>query len=170
MTHAELVQRAAAWLRGTWRCRVVITEMDGGGQIPDAIGWTGFASILVECKTSRTDFAADAKKSHHRRDRMMGNYRFYLTEAGLLAPEEIPPRWGLAEIRGRRIMKIKQLACDGDADWQDERALLLSCLQRLGAASVTGISVKPYTYETKCRASLGVAVNNAARAAAKEEL
>jgi hypothetical protein len=160
VTHAELVDRAATWLRSAWRCRVVITEMAGGSQVPDAIGWTGFASILVECKTSRGDFANDGKKYHRRAGRLMGNYRFYLTEAGLLAPDEIPGRWGLAEIRGRRIVKVKQIACDGDAGWRDERALLVSCLQRLGAASVEGVSVKPYTYKTKCRATVGAAVED----------
>ena len=158
MTHTELVERAAAWLRGSWRCRVVITEMAGGNETPDAIGWTSFASILVECKASRADFTADAQKPHRRAGRFMGNYRFYFTEAGLVAPDEIPERWGLAEIHGRRIIKTKQVACDANADWRDERQLLLSCLQRLGAASVNGVSVKPYTFaQTKCRATVGVA-------------
>jgi len=171
MTHAELVERAAQWLRSSWRCRVVITEMAGGTAIPDAIGWTGFASILVECKTSRADFATDMRKLHRRADRIMGNYRFYLTEAGLLAPHEIPEGWGLAEIQGRRIIKTKQVACDGNADWRDERQLLLSCLQRLGVVSVIGVSVRRYTFtQTKCRATVGVVVEetDAARAAAKD--
>jgi hypothetical protein len=131
--------------------------MAGGREVPDAIGWGPFSSVLVECKVSRADFAADLRKVHRRAGHTMGNYRWYLTPAGLLTPDEVPDRWGLAEIQGRRVVKVKQCACDGNANWRYERGLLLSALQRLGAASVTGVSVKPYTYcETKCRATLGV--------------
>jgi hypothetical protein len=39
-THAQLVQRAALWLRNNERCRVVLTEQTtGSGEIPDALGW-----------------------------------------------------------------------------------------------------------------------------------
>ena len=67
VTHAELVERAVRWLRGTMGCGVVLCERDAGvGEIPDAIGWRlrDVASHLVECKVTRADFFADLKKQH----------------------------------------------------------------------------------------------------------
>ncbi len=64
-THADLVERAARWLRSTKKCGVVLTEfVTSSPETPDAIGWTygGNWSILVECKTSLSDFYADSKK------------------------------------------------------------------------------------------------------------
>ncbi|MEL6349833.1 MAG: hypothetical protein AAFV53_42410 [Myxococcota bacterium] len=79
------------------------------GVNPDAIGWRGDYSILVECKTSRSDFFADKKKAIFRfPDRCPGQERWYLTPKGLVKPREVPKGWGLAEVRGRRIIKVKQ--------------------------------------------------------------
>ena len=51
MTHDELVQRAADWLRKTKKCSVVLTELMGGSsEMPDAIGWYVGYSILVEAR------------------------------------------------------------------------------------------------------------------------
>lgn len=117
MTHAEIVDRAAKWLRNTRRCGVVLTEAGGGCmEIPDAIGWRigGRWSILVEVKVSRADFFRDAKKAQRIRGDLIGigRERVYMTPAGLLSPEEIPPGWGLVEIgptgRARIIVKPTQ--------------------------------------------------------------
>jgi len=73
MTHDDLVEIARNWLwnakkgpEGTgWKhvpCKVVLTELVSGMEIPDAIGWHSGRSILIECKTSVSDFKADAKK------------------------------------------------------------------------------------------------------------
>jgi hypothetical protein len=53
-THANLVLSAARWLRNTKGCTVVFTEFAAtGNETPDAIGFQGERSILVECKVSR---------------------------------------------------------------------------------------------------------------------
>lgn len=113
MTHAELVERAAKWLRNTRRCGVVLTEAGGGWEIPDAIGWRvgGRFSVLVECKASRADFLRDAKKAHrlHGDTMGVGRERVYMAPAGMLRADEIPAGWGLVEIgptgRARIIVK-----------------------------------------------------------------
>lgn len=111
MTHAELVERAERWLRNTKKCGVVLTERGAHGthEIPDAIGWRlGFWSILVECKTSRSDFHRDRKKLSRRNPDMgPGQIRYYMAPEGLLQPEEIPDGWGLLEIRGRTVRERK---------------------------------------------------------------
>ena len=155
MTHAELVQVAAKWLRA--RCAVVITEMtSGAAEQPDAIGFNSYVSTLVECKTSRADFFADRKKLSR-----MGYYRYYLTAPGLLQISDIPEGWGLLEVDGRGVTIVhdppRNVAID-DRDIGGELSLLVSCFRRLGKLrQECCVSVKYYTYVTKNRATLGVA-------------
>lgn len=116
MTHAELVQRAARWLRNTKRCGLVLTEFVAGSarEIPDAIGWThgGKWSYLVECKTSVGDFYAERRKPAKRSEWLygaIGRERYYLTERGVLGAERVKknrPGWGLLEVRGRQVRVI----------------------------------------------------------------
>jgi hypothetical protein len=66
MNHADLVEAACRWLRGTARCRPVLSGIASAGEIPDAIGWSSSykhrGSIVVECKTSVADFGRDKNK------------------------------------------------------------------------------------------------------------
>jgi hypothetical protein len=155
MTHAELVERAAAWLRK--RCSVVITEMTGGtSECADAIGWKGGWSCLVECKASRADFLADSKKFFRLHPDMgMGYWRWYCAPLGLIAPEELPTGWGLIEV-GKRTAETVKPAAFTEHNRQGEIGLLLSALCRIGQTTPKGVSVKAYTYETKNRATLGI--------------
>lgn len=139
MTHAELVTRAERWLRNTFHCRVVLSELVAftrNGEIPDAIGWVNNRSILVECKTSVADFKADLKKIFRHGIRGMGHYRFYLTPPDLLTNQELPEGWGLYEVHGKRVKYIKgskyrnvgTLPFKSDRD--SEVAMLVSALSR----------------------------------------
>lgn len=107
MTHDELCERAARWLRNTKRCRIVLREVVScAGEEPDAIGWLGTGqSILVECKVSRSDFRADQKK-HVRAWGGIGAFRFYLTPGELVRADELPEGWGLLEVRGRSVHMV----------------------------------------------------------------
>lgn len=99
--HAALVKIAARWLRGTRRCPVVLTNAGGWHEIPDAIGFRagGLDTLVVECKATRSDFLRDGKKWHRRYPEMgLGQRRAYLTPAGLVRPDEVPPGWGLVEV------------------------------------------------------------------------
>ena len=103
MTHAELIEVAAAQLK-RWRCLPICTEMvtqNISGEIPDAIGWTARASILIECKASREDFLADCKKIFRfdLPEGGMGDFRFYFTNPGVITKEtDIPLGWGVYEV------------------------------------------------------------------------
>lgn len=107
MSHAELVDRGRRWLRRQG-CSVILHEPFRSGVLieqPDAIGWREGASILIEAKTSRADFAVDAKKPHRvEPNRGVGDWRFFIAPAGLLKVEELPDRWGLIEVKGRRTL------------------------------------------------------------------
>lgn len=107
-THSDLVKRAAKWLRNTMKCGVVVTEEHSMGfEIPDAIGWKSYESILVECKVSRSDFLRDRKKLHRRDpDLGMGDRRYYMAPPGLIKREELPETWGLLEVHPKIVRVI----------------------------------------------------------------
>lgn len=103
MTHSELIKVATVQLK-RWRCLPICTEMvsqNVSGEIPDVIGWTARASILIECKASRADFLADCKKIFRfdLPESGMGDFRFYFTNPGVITKEtDIPLGWGVYEV------------------------------------------------------------------------
>lgn len=131
VTHELLVQRAVLWLRKPMRCPVVFAEITTAAcMTPDAIGWRyGSQCILVECKRTRSDFRADAKKMHKRFGATPGHLRFYMTPAGLLRPEQIPADWGLVEVDGKRFSVVVD-APIVQSCFETERAILASAARR----------------------------------------
>ena len=109
-THSELVDIAVRWLTNHRRCPVVFAELvcaNDLGMVPDAIGWYGKWSILVECKTSRADFLADRKKPIHIKGcAAPGQERWYLVPAGLVGLGEVPEGWFLAEVDEKRMVRV----------------------------------------------------------------
>jgi hypothetical protein len=76
------------------------------GEQPDCLGFRSGLSLLLECKTSRSDFIADRKKKFRADSSLgMGDWRFMLAPKGLIDFREIPIGWGLLEHDGRRILK-----------------------------------------------------------------
>lgn len=112
MTHAELVQVAASFLRTAQRCSVLVTEPGAlTYEIPDAMGWSSRGSVVVECKTSRADFLRDRKKATQREGspfaaRLLGDFRYYLAPPELLSPADLVPGVGLLERHGRRTVVV----------------------------------------------------------------
>ena len=135
MTHAQLVQKAVAWLR-SYRCGVVLSEQAcASGEVPDAIGWKRAChSVLVECKITRADFLCDRDKPWRQKVKMgVGCERFYLAPAGLLRVQELPEGWGLLELRKRDITITKPSAKDlrTATGFRYEMNLLLASLRRV---------------------------------------
>lgn len=137
MTHQQLVRLAEQWLRRHYRCGIVLSEQScASGETPDVIGWKGKCrSVVVECKISRADFFADREKSFRRQPELgMGCERLYLTPAALIAKEELPPRWGLLEVKGREVrlaVKPSRLSQRAEAGLMWEMNLLLASLRRV---------------------------------------
>jgi len=140
MTHADLVERAGRWLAGTKRCVVVATEIVSAcAETPDAIGWYMGNAILVECKASRGDFLADARKSFRQHPPSgLGAYRYYMTPPGLVSPKELPDRWGLVEVHANGVRVIRE-SQNADGPWgvafpernhRGETTILVSLLRR----------------------------------------
>lgn len=98
--HKELVW-CAARLLSRWRCYPVLTEFTATtqtGEVPDAIGWTSWCSILMECKIGRGYFLRDKQKVFRCQmpEQGMGNWRFYFVTSGVaVSSEDLLPGWGV---------------------------------------------------------------------------
>jgi hypothetical protein len=135
MTHAQLVQRATAWLRA-YRCGVVLSEQACvSGEMPDAIGWKRAChSVVVECKITRADFLADRDKPFRQKPGLgMGCERFYLTPTAMLRVEDLPPGWGLLECQSRKIQLLRPSVKNfrTTLGFKYEMNLLLASLRRV---------------------------------------
>ena len=108
MTHDELCDLAVKWIRATKMCFFVDKEIHTPtGQIPDAFGMNFNHSIMVECKTSRSDFFADQKKASF--GSTTGKYRFYLCPEGVITPKDLPDGYGLLYACGKRVKDINPI-------------------------------------------------------------
>lgn len=140
MKHDELVERAERWLRNSLHCSVVLTELKAytvHGEIPDAVGWTSWRSVLVECKTSRSDFSADKKKVFRKPGAdAIGAWRFYLTPPGLLTGLELPKGWGWYEVHPTNVrhaggLRYRNTRQPFQPCRRSEIAMLVSALARV---------------------------------------
>jgi hypothetical protein len=113
---------------------VVLIELTtGAGETPDAIGWFcgGLFSILIEAKTTRRDFLADARKRFRRSPSQgVGVYRYYLTAPSLISTNELPPYWGLLEINGRRVQVVQPAECQPSDSSAEKQMLWSECRRK----------------------------------------
>jgi hypothetical protein len=126
---------AVAWLR-RYRCGVVLSEQACvSGEMPDAIGWKSRChSVLVECKVSRADFLADrAKPFRMQSETGVGCERYYLAPRQLIRADELPVGWGLLEVSGRDIERVRPSAkkMRSQIGFGYEMNLLLASLRRV---------------------------------------
>jgi hypothetical protein len=136
MTHAALVKSAIEWLRGKYRCGIVLSEQACiSGEIPDAIGWKGKNhSVVIECKVSRADFLAERSKPFRSDPNIaLGCERYYFTPRALLKPEELPAGWGLLECHNRSVAVVKKSKRNlrTPEGLMNEMNLLLASLRRV---------------------------------------
>lgn len=105
MTHSELVKMGDRSLKNTVKCSFSLSELTSlATEIPDNIGWKCGYSILIECKSTRSDFLNDKKKAFRRRPQSgMGNYRFYLCPPAIIKPVDLPDKWGLLYCKKKKI-------------------------------------------------------------------
>lgn len=147
LSHADLVKLAARWLRNHRKCSVVITELTSNSrETPDAIGFNGINSWLIECKTSQSDFKADRMKHFRRFDLdAMGRQRYFLAPIGLIQCDGLPEGWGLLETDGKEVIEVVQAIFRDNLTRQYEIELLISALRRVCCQpKVEGVMVKVY--------------------------
>jgi hypothetical protein len=148
-THKELIEKAKKWLMkphancteyGHTACTVIISELvtsTAYGEIPDIIGYMSGKqkTVLIECKTSYSDFIADQKKPFRNPllpESGMGDQRWYFAEKGIIPLEKVPEKWGLLEIaEDGKIKTAKKCELFKTKNYRNEINILLSAMCRL---------------------------------------
>lgn len=89
-------------------CHFAIIEPSCYGENPDVFGIrhgaNGFSvgTVLIEAKTSRSDFLADRKKPHRMQPETgIGKWRYYICPTDLIKPKDLPEKWGLIYVNER---------------------------------------------------------------------
>ncbi len=115
--HYQLCLEGAKWLKKKknherdetpWKY-IAVEIVVYGCENPDIWAFNGWSTIVVEVKTSHTDFLNDKKKWFKQVGNESGdpgNFRYYLTPKGLLNPEELPEGFGLLEWDGKNIERV----------------------------------------------------------------
>lgn len=134
MTHKELCEIGSKFLKrpesaNGHGCHFALIEPSCYGENPDVIGFrhgvTGVkeyqidnvvktyeygwdvGSVVLEAKTSRSDFLADRKKPHRiNPETGMGKWRYYICPNNLIKIEELPDKWGLIYVSDSGRCKI----------------------------------------------------------------
>lgn len=140
--HDQLVKKADTWLKR----KGCIVRLDDrikantlSGEAPDNVGWRDGLSVMIECKTSRSDFLADQKKRFRVADKGIGDWRFYLCPEGVIQPDDLPEGWGLLWVVGSKIIEISGVPSNAQwwskrpfiGDKHEETILLTSALRRI---------------------------------------
>lgn len=156
ITHDELVKRAVRWMKNSYGCGVAVPELvTYAKENPDAVGWkdNGQTTVIIECKTSKSDYIADQEKTTRRNPKLCaGDIRYYFTPPNLLRPDEIDPVWGLLECGTRSVKKIKE-AIRVNGDPQESKIMMYSLLRRV---EVRGDLNKCLAYKWRGDCRLGV--------------
>lgn len=144
--HDVLVEVANQYLKEVLGCGFSFAEFHastGNGEVPDAIGWAGLKSVLIECKTSRSDFHADKEKEVRKNpEEGVGLFRLYMTPKGVLQKDDLPPQWGLVEVEEHRgqVRTVRTEGPTGDLfgwryqyDWMHQRNIKAERLMHYAA-------------------------------------
>lgn len=138
MKHKDLCLLSAKYLRNKGiqpyhRCQYAVSDLDRIGEKPDAFGWGGSTTQLIEVKTSRSDFLSDKKKIWRQIPHLgLGAFRSYLCPIGLIEISDLPDKWGLLYVSDdNKITVIKQPEMQ-ESNHIDEINLITSILRREG--------------------------------------
>ena len=101
--------------------------------MPDAIGWKRASpSVLIECKISRARLSGRSDKPSAKAGARIWVANGSICTAGLLDPAELPPGWGLLELRKRKVEVVRpRLATSARHPAAYEMNLLLASLRRV---------------------------------------
>lgn len=141
--HSRLVECGRKWLNrpyknavryGHGRCSTILCElMTIAGEIPDVIGWESNRSILIEAKTSKTDFFKDKDKPWRMMPELgMGDLRYFIADKGVIPVDKLPDKWGLLEVFNGKIEVTKDAEHIG-GNKNHEIIMLLSHIRRISA-------------------------------------
>jgi len=136
MTHRQLCFKAASYLRNKGiqhfhRCQYVVCELERIGESPDAFGFGGSTTQLIEVKITRSDFLSDKNKYWRIHAWAgLGRFRSYLCPEGIIKESDLPDKWGLLYIDEKgKITRIKDPEFQ-ECDHMAELQLIVSILRR----------------------------------------
>lgn len=135
-THKQLCELGAKFLKKSrnWNfsSKYVVKELvSQAGESPDVFAVRGYSSILIECKTSRSDFFADLKKPHRKEGCGVGLRRYYLCPKELIKEAELPKGWGLLYVgEDGNIEVVRNSECFEQRDFRDEFSIYYSIIRR----------------------------------------
>ena len=138
MTEKELSIESIKVFKKQFKCSIIRTEKIHGtashainGERPDVYGVFWDKSIIGEIKRSRSDCKHEIKKNHYPVD-SMGNYRYIISEIGVLREIDIPESYGWIEVteKGYEIKKVAPKRELNDAGKDSERQLLMMFLRK----------------------------------------
>jgi hypothetical protein len=108
--HRQLVTHGARWIKRQGFAVVATEQVTGGvDEQGDVVGFRSTCSVLLEAKASRADFLADARKPHRITGATgigLGVYRFYICPPGVIEIQDLPPRWGLLHVVGKKVVEV----------------------------------------------------------------
>lgn len=123
--HKELCEIGAKFLKRSESgnghgCHFAVIEPACYGENPDVFGIrhgtegtyefngvtypTGYdvGTVVLEAKTSRSDFLADRKKPHRMQPETgIGKWRYFICPTDVIKPTELPEKWGLIYVNSR---------------------------------------------------------------------
>jgi hypothetical protein len=137
-SHRDLCFKATRYLKNKGihpfhKSQYVVCELERAGESPDAFGFGGGSTQLIEVKISRSDFLSD-KKKHWRKypEYGLGEFRSYLCPEGLIKKIDLPNNWGLLWVNKDgiiiEIVKPELQLCNHT----EEINLIVSILRREG--------------------------------------
>jgi len=156
MTHNELIELGRGWLiksyaacapYGHYGCTLVLTELCAGtryGEQPDVLGYSTKTTILIECKTSRSDFYAEKNKPFRLLEEGIGGQRWYLAPKGIIPIEALPDKWGLLEVTPDKKIHVTKYAELQPRDYHGEMNMLISTVRRLNINPDGHVAISKY--------------------------
>lgn len=148
-THRELCLKAVKFLRNKAKCKYVVCELERIGESPDAFGFGGIITHLIEVKVNRSDFKNDKNKIFRMFPQIgIGQHRYYMCPTGLITASELPQNWGLLWVDSKGDITIELLASIQPSNTLEEIELICSILRREGIAPKI-FSYKKYKDEIK---------------------
>lgn len=140
MTHRELCLIAAKYLKSKGiqpfhKCQYVVCELERttGCESPDAFGFCGNSTQLIEVKASRSDFMADKKKWFRMQpEKGIGEFRSYMCPENVIFKNDLPENWGLIWIDNSGKTSEIVMPSRQQANKQQEIFLMMSILRREG--------------------------------------
>lgn len=139
-SHRDLCFKATKYLRNKGiqsfhKSQYVVCELERVGESPDAFGFGGSSTQLIEVKISRSDFLSDKKKYWRKYPEYgIGKFRSYLCPEGLIKEKDLPKYWGLLWINEKgkitEVVKPEAQPCNHI----EELNLIASILRREGIA------------------------------------